>query len=98
MSVLHSLDAWPFHLNLLLCACALCALVLFPIIFVGVDQHGPVVGGRSSLLYLCHVLQFLPSELVGVGREPFVLLFGNKLGHFLFDRLLAVEYGTPSVR
>ena len=41
------------------------ALVPSPVSLVGVDHHGLVVGGRSSLLYLCHVPEFLPSELVG---------------------------------
>ena len=49
----------------LLCACALCALVLSPVSFVGVDHQDSVVGGRSSLVYLCHIPEFLPSELVG---------------------------------
>ena len=109
-------------------ASALCALVLSPIPSVGVDHHGSVVGGRSSLVRFSPVPEFLPSKLVGfnltkpfgelricahfkdcydeeiilhhvcdVGREPFVLFFGDKLGHVLPDRFLAVEYSSPSV-
>ena len=58
--------AFPVASVALLYACALCVLVLFPIFFVGVDQHDPVVGGRSSLVYLSHVLELLPSEFVGL--------------------------------
>ena len=31
------------------------------ILFVGIDNHSLVVRGRSSLVYLRHVLEFLPS-------------------------------------
>ena len=39
-------------------------LVLFPILFVGVDHHGSVVGGRSSLVHFCHILELLPGEFI----------------------------------
>ena len=44
---------FPVAPKALFCAGALCALVLFPILFVGVDQHGPIFGGCS--LSLIHI-------------------------------------------
>ena len=47
-------------------ASALCALVLSPIPSVGVDHHGSVVGGCSSLVCFSHVPEFLSSKFVGL--------------------------------
>ena len=67
LSVLHSFLLCPFPVAppALLRVGGGRVLVSFPILFVGVDHHGCVVGGRSSLVHFCHILELLSGEFVG---------------------------------
>ena len=77
-----------------------CASALAPLAesVVGVDHHGPRIGGGSSLVCFGYLSELLPGHICGVCREPFVVFLSDELGHFLACCLFAVEYRSPSVR
>ena len=111
LSVLHSLAVWPFLLHLKHCFVLVpCVLWFFFQFFLleltSMAQLSEAVAlsytSATSLSFSQVSSSVLTSRnlLEGSGsvHEPVVLFLGDKLGHLLPDCLLAVEYGSPSVR